>query len=125
MPEQIAPYLRPYKATRAKVIIEYYINLTPRNGRYTEEIRAERNRFLTLALGITAQNSTVVNFRARTPRAASKNSRMPKGGHLAGWSNPNCWLEGCNCSSGLCGKLGIGVRRKADRDGLSRQPASV
>ena len=62
--EQIAPYLRSYKATRAKVIIENYINLTPRNGRYTEDIRTERNRFLTLVLGITAQNSTELNTSA-------------------------------------------------------------
>ena len=62
--EQIAPYLRSYKATRAKVIIENYINLTPRNGRHTEDIRTERNRFRTLVLGITAQNSTELNTSA-------------------------------------------------------------
>ncbi len=53
--EQIAPYLRSYKATRTQLIPESYINLTPRNGRYTEEIRAERDRFLTTVLGIKAQ----------------------------------------------------------------------
>jgi hypothetical protein len=53
--EQIAPYLRSYKATRTKLILQNYINLTPRNGRYTEEIRAERDRFLTTVLGIKAQ----------------------------------------------------------------------
>ena len=53
--EQIAPYLRSYKATRTKLILQNYINLTPRNGRYTEEIRAERDRFLTAVLGIKAQ----------------------------------------------------------------------
>ena len=53
--EQIAPYLRSYKATRTKLILRNYVNLTPRNGRYTKEIRAERDRFLTTVLGIKAQ----------------------------------------------------------------------
>jgi hypothetical protein len=52
--EQIAPYLRSYKATRTQLVLQNYINLTPRNGRYTEEIRAERDRFLTTVLGIKA-----------------------------------------------------------------------
>lgn len=68
--EQIAPHLRSYKATRAKVIIENYINLTPRNGRYTEEIRTERDRFLTLVLGITARNSTELDASAATNTSA-------------------------------------------------------
>ena len=53
--EQIAPYLRSYKVTRTKLILQHYINLTPRNGRYTEEIHEERDRFLTTVLGIRAQ----------------------------------------------------------------------
>jgi len=50
--EQIAPFLRSYKAIRTKLILQHYINLTPRNGRYTEKILAERNRFLTEVLEI-------------------------------------------------------------------------
>ena len=53
--EQIAPYLRSYKATRTQLILQNYINLTPRNGRYTDEIRAERDRFLASVLEIKAQ----------------------------------------------------------------------
>ncbi len=53
--EQIALYLRSYKATRTQLILQNYINLTPRNGRYNEEIRAERDRFLTTVLEIRAQ----------------------------------------------------------------------
>jgi hypothetical protein len=48
----IAPFLRSYKAIRTKLILQHYINLTPRNGRYTEKILAERNRFLTEVLEI-------------------------------------------------------------------------
>ncbi len=53
--EQIAPYLRSYKATRTHLILQNYINLTPRNGRYTDEIRAKRDRFLASVLEIKAQ----------------------------------------------------------------------
>jgi hypothetical protein len=40
--------------SHAQLALQNYINLTPRNGRYTEEIRAERDRFLTTVLGIKA-----------------------------------------------------------------------
>ena len=53
--EHIAPYLRSYKAKRTRLILQNYINLTPRNGRYTEETRAARDRFLTSVLEIKAQ----------------------------------------------------------------------
>ena len=53
--EQIAPYLRSYKAKRTQLILQHYINLTPRNGRYTDEIRTERDRFLTTVLEVKAQ----------------------------------------------------------------------
>ena len=56
--EQIAPYLRSYKAMRTKLILQNYINLTPRNGRYTQETHAARDRFLTAVLGIKAQGPT-------------------------------------------------------------------
>lgn len=34
---QIAPYLKSYKADRATLIVDHYIRLTPRNGRYTPQ----------------------------------------------------------------------------------------
>ena len=43
---QIYPYLRTYKAKRANLVLENYIRLTPRNGRYTEEIMVKRNNFV-------------------------------------------------------------------------------
>ena len=63
--EQIAPFLRSYKAIRTKLILQHYINLTPRNGRYTEKILAERNRFLTEVLEIKAQGLTDWNTTQR------------------------------------------------------------
>ena len=43
--EQIEPYLRSYKVKRAKLILENYIALTPRNGKYTEELIKKRKKF--------------------------------------------------------------------------------
>ena len=53
--EQIAPYLKSYKSTRTKLILKNYINLTPGNGRYTEETRAARDRFLMMVMKVKAQ----------------------------------------------------------------------
>lgn len=43
--QKIAPYLRTYKRDRATLILQEYLRLTPRNGYYTDQIRAERERF--------------------------------------------------------------------------------
>lgn len=40
--QQVAAYLRTYKAERAELILRDYVRLTPRNGRYTAEVRAAR-----------------------------------------------------------------------------------
>jgi hypothetical protein len=42
---QIFPWLRGYKAKRAELIIKDYLRLTPRNGKYTAELRTERTAF--------------------------------------------------------------------------------
>jgi hypothetical protein len=42
---QIAPYLQTYKAQRARLLLEDYVHLTPRNGRYTPEQRDARDSF--------------------------------------------------------------------------------
>ena len=44
--EQVFPYLRTYKKERARLILKYYIKLTPRNGKYTEELATERQEFV-------------------------------------------------------------------------------
>jgi hypothetical protein len=42
---QIFPYLKTYRAKRADLILRNYIRLTPRNGRYTPEIKQARTDF--------------------------------------------------------------------------------
>ncbi|MCF6194668.1 MAG: LAGLIDADG family homing endonuclease [Kangiellaceae bacterium] len=43
--KQIEPYLRSYKVKRTRLILENYIALTPRNGKYTEELMTKRKEF--------------------------------------------------------------------------------
>ena len=42
---QIISYLKTYKAKRSDLILRDYIRLTPRNGRYTPEIKQARTDF--------------------------------------------------------------------------------
>jgi hypothetical protein len=44
--EQIQAYLRSYKAQRAGIILHSYLRLTPRNGKYSEALRRERETFI-------------------------------------------------------------------------------
>jgi hypothetical protein len=43
--EQIVPYLRTYKAQRARMLVESYRQVTPRNGRYDAVLLAAREAF--------------------------------------------------------------------------------
>jgi hypothetical protein len=43
--EQIAPYLRTYKRGRASLALAHYVELTPRNGKYTPELHQRRLAF--------------------------------------------------------------------------------
>ena len=43
--EQIADSLRTYKASRARLLLDRYVTLTPRNGKYTPELAKERLEF--------------------------------------------------------------------------------
>jgi hypothetical protein len=43
--EQIYPFLRSYKADRAALVLREYVNLTPRNGKYTDALRQARDAF--------------------------------------------------------------------------------
>jgi len=49
--EQIEPYLRSYKVKKAKLILDNYIALTPRNGKYTEKLMSKRKEFEKTVLG--------------------------------------------------------------------------
>lgn len=50
---RVRPFLRTYKFKRACLLVEEYQSVTPRNGRYTEELRAARvqleNRFFAIS----------------------------------------------------------------------------
>jgi hypothetical protein len=44
--EQIAAYLRTYKAKRAASVLRDYVRLTPRNGKYTADLARRREVFI-------------------------------------------------------------------------------
>ncbi len=50
--KQVHRHLRTYKADRAALILQNYLNLTPRNGKYTERKRLARLHFETAVLAI-------------------------------------------------------------------------
>ena len=50
--EQVQPFLRTYKKYRAILILRDYVSLTPRNGKYTENLIQARKRFETAVLEI-------------------------------------------------------------------------
>jgi hypothetical protein len=58
---QIVPYLKSYKIRRTRLVLEHYVRLTPRNGRYTDAIRECRERFLTSVMAIGPQSPTTCN----------------------------------------------------------------
>lgn len=44
--KQIAPFLKSYKAGRAAWVLDNYLRLTPRNGRYSDQLKEERGNFI-------------------------------------------------------------------------------
>ena len=50
--EQIFPYLRSYKSKRAHIILKHYLALTPRNGKYSEQLKRDREKFEERVLNI-------------------------------------------------------------------------
>lgn len=43
--ESVVPWLKSYKQQRAHLILSDYLRLTPRNGKYSPKLMAERRRF--------------------------------------------------------------------------------
>jgi len=43
---QVSPYLKTYKRKRAELVLKNYIKLTPRNGKYSPNLLAERKKFI-------------------------------------------------------------------------------
>ncbi len=54
--EQFTPYLRTYKYKRATIILKNYINLTARNGKYSDELIARRREFEQAVLTTTSKS---------------------------------------------------------------------
>lgn len=54
LPAHVEPYVTSYKRERARLALRDYVRLTPRNGKYTEPILAERSLFETALLGMHA-----------------------------------------------------------------------
>ena len=50
---QVTPYLKSYKAERARLVLDRYVELTPRNGKYDDALRVERGDFERLFAGIS------------------------------------------------------------------------
>lgn len=51
---QLLPYLQSYKAKRAALILQHYLPLTPRNGKYSSELKRKRLEFEQNVLAIKA-----------------------------------------------------------------------
>ena len=52
--EQVSPYLRSCERIRAKLALDKYVELTPRNGRYPADLVVARERFERDFLRVTA-----------------------------------------------------------------------
>ncbi len=59
--EQVAAYLKSYKSRRSEIILRDYIMLTPRNGRYSRQLKEARNHFEEMVLQIKPHH----NFKNR------------------------------------------------------------
>lgn len=43
--EQICSYLKTYKLERTKLVLEKYVSVTPRNGKYSQEMKRRKEEF--------------------------------------------------------------------------------
>jgi hypothetical protein len=55
--EQIQPYLQSYKRRRARLVLNDYLRLTPRNGKYSATQLKQRERFVKRFLELRANNA--------------------------------------------------------------------
>lgn len=53
---QILPFLRSYKRNRAMLVLRDYVHLTPRNGKYSPQLRKKRERFVNNFFAILPHN---------------------------------------------------------------------
>jgi hypothetical protein len=52
--EQIVEFLRGYKKQRSQLALDKYIEVTPRNGKYSDEMKSRREQFVENFFDITA-----------------------------------------------------------------------
>lgn len=52
--EKTLPFLKSYKHERAALILKCYLVMTPRNGKYTDELLADKRKFEQAVLSIKA-----------------------------------------------------------------------
>jgi hypothetical protein len=100
---QVEPYMRSYKAERARLVLRDYVRLTPRNGRYSEVMRIERTRFRRHLAGIAGGTEE------KAPSALRLKGHIGGGGGTAGsasfetgWTMPSSCNRSRNCGSGAC-----------------------
>ena len=67
---QVSPYLRSYKRRRAQLVLERYLILTPRNGKYSDATSRARDEFERDFLQINARQHP-----ARAPTSVSRSAR--------------------------------------------------
>ena len=53
---QVAPFLRSYKRFRARLALDKYVELTPRNGKYSHELETRRRAFEAEFMALTARS---------------------------------------------------------------------
>jgi hypothetical protein len=58
--EQVAPYLLTYKSLRAELVLQHYIRLTPRNGKYTAALLRERDNFVEEFLSLNPRRTSSI-----------------------------------------------------------------
>lgn len=55
--KQALPWLKSYKRQRAALILQNYIPLTPRNGKYSQDLLDRRSEFVRRVLGMKANRA--------------------------------------------------------------------
>lgn len=56
--QQILPWLKSYKRSRAELIVRDYVRVTPRNGKYTAEAKSRRAEFEKQVMAIKANSGS-------------------------------------------------------------------
>lgn len=55
--KMILPYLKTYKRERARLILKHYLKLTPRNGKYSQQMLKRREDFIDHFFTLVPENA--------------------------------------------------------------------